>query len=193
MGSRPAQRICRCGHSQGRFSTIISTNLRFFWAWVQDSWTSTQPPVGAAHTLHRPGATSHAAERTVRGASRGHLSQLPSLRDAGLVGPERVITSSQWPEFWHLALSQERRGTSLAVRWLKLCASTARGAGSIPGWRTKILYANLWEQKVFCFEVLTSESIFQALYIQWGHHISHPFYNKMFSISAKLRSSAFEQ
>ena len=94
--------------------------------------------MGAAHTLHRPEATSRAAERTVRGGSRGHLSQLPSLRDAGLVGPERVITYSQWPEFWHLALSQERRGTSLAVRWLKLSASTARGTSSIPGWITKI-------------------------------------------------------
>ena len=28
--------------------------------------------------------------------------------------------------------------TSLAVQWLKLCASTAGGAGSIPGWGTKI-------------------------------------------------------
>ena len=29
-------------------------------------------------------------------------------------------------------------GTSLAVQWLRLCASTAGGAGSIPGEETKI-------------------------------------------------------
>ena len=32
-------------------------------------------------------------------------------------------------------------GTSLAVQWLGLCASTAGGAGSIPGWGTKIPHA----------------------------------------------------
>ena len=32
-------------------------------------------------------------------------------------------------------------GTSLAVQWLRLCASTAVGAGSIPGQGTKILQA----------------------------------------------------
>ena len=32
-------------------------------------------------------------------------------------------------------------GTSLAVQWLRLHASTAGGAGSIPGWGTKILHA----------------------------------------------------
>ena len=31
--------------------------------------------------------------------------------------------------------------TSLAVQWLRLCASTAGGAGSIPGHGTKILHA----------------------------------------------------
>ena len=28
-------------------------------------------------------------------------------------------------------------GTSRAVQWLRLCASTAGGMGSIPGWETK--------------------------------------------------------
>ena len=28
--------------------------------------------------------------------------------------------------------------TSVAVQWLRLCASTARGVGSVPGWRAKI-------------------------------------------------------
>ena len=32
-------------------------------------------------------------------------------------------------------------GTSLAVQWLRLHASTAGGAGSIPGWGTKIPHA----------------------------------------------------
>ena len=32
-------------------------------------------------------------------------------------------------------------GTSLAFQWLRLCASTAGGAGSIPGQGTKILHA----------------------------------------------------
>ena len=30
-------------------------------------------------------------------------------------------------------------GTCLAVQWLRLCASTAGGTGSTPGWGTKIL------------------------------------------------------
>ena len=39
-------------------------------------------------------------------------------------------------------------GTSLAVQWLRLCASTAGGTGSIPGWRTKILHATKGGQKI---------------------------------------------
>ena len=35
-----------------------------------------------------------------------------------------------------------RRGwDSLAVQWLELCASTAGGMGSIPGWEIKIPHA----------------------------------------------------
>ena len=30
------------------------------------------------------------------------------------------------------------KGTSLAVHWLRFCASTVMGMGSIPGWVTKI-------------------------------------------------------
>ena len=33
------------------------------------------------------------------------------------------------------------QGTSLAVQWLRLCASTVGGMGSIPGWGTKIQHA----------------------------------------------------
>ena len=38
-------------------------------------------------------------------------------------------------------------GTSLAVKWLRLCASNARDAGSIPGQGTKILHATQPGQK----------------------------------------------
>ena len=37
--------------------------------------------------------------------------------------------------------------TSLAVRWLRLCASNAGVTGSIPGQRTKISYASQRGQK----------------------------------------------
>ena len=33
-------------------------------------------------------------------------------------------------------------GTSLAIQWLRLCASTAGSEGSIPGRGTKILHAS---------------------------------------------------
>ena len=38
-------------------------------------------------------------------------------------------------------------GTSLVVQQLKLCPSDAGGAGSIPGWRTKIPHALKYGQK----------------------------------------------
>ena len=34
-------------------------------------------------------------------------------------------------------------GTSLAVHWLRFCASNARGTGSIPGWGTKLPHATV--------------------------------------------------
>ena len=36
--------------------------------------------------------------------------------------------------------------TSLAVQWLRLRASNARGEGTIPGWGTKILHT-VWPKK----------------------------------------------
>ena len=39
--------------------------------------------------------------------------------------------------------------TSLAVQWLRLCASTAEGAGLIPGQGSKILHAAWHGQKKF--------------------------------------------
>ena len=40
-----------------------------------------------------------------------------------------------------------RRGTCLAVQWLRLHVSTEGGMGSIPGWGTKIPYAVWHGQK----------------------------------------------
>ena len=37
--------------------------------------------------------------------------------------------------------------TSLAVQWLRFCASTARGMGSIPGWRAKIPHTMVQPKK----------------------------------------------
>ena len=39
------------------------------------------------------------------------------------------------------------KGNSLAVQWLGLCAFTAEGTGSIPGWGTKIPQATWGSQK----------------------------------------------
>ena len=33
------------------------------------------------------------------------------------------------------------------IQWLRLCTSTAGGAGSIPGWGVKIPLAAQWEKK----------------------------------------------
>ena len=38
-------------------------------------------------------------------------------------------------------------GTSPAIQWLELCVSNAGGAGSIPGWETKIPHAKRCDQK----------------------------------------------
>ena len=38
-------------------------------------------------------------------------------------------------------------GTSLAIQWLRLCASTAGGEGSIPGRGTKILHV-MWHSQI---------------------------------------------
>ena len=38
-------------------------------------------------------------------------------------------------------------GNALATQWLRLCASNAEGLGLIPGWGTKIPYAEQHDQK----------------------------------------------
>ena len=37
-------------------------------------------------------------------------------------------------------IKKKQTGTSLTVQWLRFCASTAEGVGSILGWGTKILH-----------------------------------------------------
>lgn len=49
--------------------------------------------------------------------------------------------------FWHFLIKLLNRGTSLAIQWLRLHASTPRGAGSIPGWGTKIPHASGLKKK----------------------------------------------
>ena len=41
----------------------------------------------------------------------------------------------------HREIEKVALGVSLAIQWLKLCASAARAMGSIPSWGTKILHA----------------------------------------------------
>ena len=41
-----------------------------------------------------------------------------------------------------------RQGSSLVVRWLRLCVSIARGLGLIPGWGTKIMHVSWCSHKI---------------------------------------------
>ena len=61
-----------------------------------------------------------------------------------MVGTGVIIVSSLL--FTEL-LKFKKLGTSLAVQWLGLCAFTAEGKGSIPGWGTKIPRASWRGQK----------------------------------------------
>ena len=69
---------------------------------------------------------------------------------------------------FHFFQQFKNGGTSLAVQWLRLCASTAGGVGSIPGWGTKIPHAVCHGQtmkinkvrivKYFLKEILTEKN-----------------------------------
>ena len=50
-----------------------------------------------------------------------------------------MVFSEQFYTQDKLMFKNESKGNSLAVQWLGLCALTAQGVGSIPGWGTKIL------------------------------------------------------
>ena len=61
--------------------------------------------------------------------------------------------------------------TSLAVLWLRLCASTAGGTGLIPGQGTKIPHATWCSQKQ---KKKVKTLWYQSLkYMNWTHHIFH--------------------
>ena len=60
----------------------------------------------------------------------------PMILDAGR-GVKVLVVQSLRKKFGNFIKSPT--GTSLAVQWLRLCASTAGGAGSISGRGTKIL------------------------------------------------------
>ena len=73
---------------------------------------------------------------------RGGLS--PAFRLDG----EAIWVVSKYPyEEWTLGCSEVARGNSLVVQWLGLGAFTAVGPGSIPGQRTKILWAGAAKKK----------------------------------------------
>ena len=70
-------------------------------------------------------------------------------RDATPVSPAASSHSqlSSDPKLLYTAYSSQSNadpGTSLAVQWLRLCASTARGMGSVPGQRTEITVHGMW-------------------------------------------------
>ena len=63
-------------------------------------------------------------------------------------GGRRELYKSQHRETaW---IRKNKKGTSLAVQWLRLCNSTAGGTGSIPGWGTNILHSHAvqWGKKI---------------------------------------------
>ena len=57
---------------------------------------------------------------------------LCSFEQLPLLTPNRRLN---WKKKYHL--EDQEIGTSLAVQWLRLCASNARGPGVIPGWGTR--------------------------------------------------------
>ena len=65
-------------------------------------------------------------------------------------GNEQVFTYNEahsWEEDFHSKKKKIASGTSLAVQWLRLQASTEGGVGPIPGWGTKIPHAMQRGQK----------------------------------------------
>ena len=54
-------------------------------------------------------------------------------------------------------LKEQWQGTSLAIQWLRLHASTAEGQGPIPDWGIKILHATQCGQFFFFFFLRQAE------------------------------------
>ena len=77
------------------------------------------------------------------------LAPFPNYSDSGgsqLLPLTRSLCVLKHGMLWIKKDWKDMTGTSPAVRWLRLCASTAGGAGSTPGWRTKITCA-MWRGK----------------------------------------------
>ena len=72
------------------------------------------------------------------------LASFPNYSDSGgsqLLPLTRALCVLKHGMLWIKKDWKDMTGTSSAVQWLRLCASTARGEGSTPGWRTKITCA----------------------------------------------------
>ena len=86
-------------------------------------------------------------QRRIHGVGATSLEPQNCWTWIGLEGEDKVRTLRD-PEIGGKGLHLQRTrdkvkkmGTSLAVQWLGLCASTAGGRGSIPGWGTRISHA----------------------------------------------------
>ena len=81
-------------------------------------------------------------------------------------GGRRELYKSQHRETaW---IRKNKKGTSLAVQWLRLCNSTAGGTGSIPGWGTNILHSHAvqWGKKIIQGESKINMCLL-AVQIKW--------------------------
>ena len=77
------------------------------------------------------------------------LAPFPNYSDSGgsqLLPLTRSLCVLKHGMLWIKKDWKDMTGTSPAVWWLRLCASTAGGEGSTPGWRTKITCA-MWRGK----------------------------------------------
>ena len=88
-----------------------------------------------------------------------------------------------WEAWNSVALFQNSvpLGTSLVIQWLRLFPSSARDAGSIPGWRTKIPHATWSSQKQtkFSFSCNLAEKNVMELYKHW---LQFTLLNKIFKL-----------
>ena len=67
-----------------------------------------------------------------------------------LCSEEKFGEISQWnTETSTLKMYQKKHGICLAVQWLRLCALSAGGTGSVPGWETKIPHAARYGKKKY--------------------------------------------
>ena len=99
-----------------------------------------------AYRIFMPQLSSHATTKDqkcgfyschVQGSSS--LSKGPLHRSQNFTHwTTREVLRILFNTLWLTILKSE---TSLVVQWLRLCASTAGGIGSIPGWGTKIWHA----------------------------------------------------